>query len=176
MRLFRGMSEREYQSRQGLSRKGSDSVTESYTTDDGYTSDTQSNTGTGSSVGTAQLLHTYCSRKNKGAFLSFSESFEVAAWYSLQARWRTGTKGIVVETNTALLRELSIGLGPNPGAFAWEEEVTLVLDKYVVLPDAAVDRVHTIDCRMLRKCASSLSQRWPGILRPAFLEVFDQVD
>ncbi|HDS1015846.1 hypothetical protein U0039_01405 [Stenotrophomonas maltophilia] len=173
MKLYRGMSSPEFESRQGLRRKSDRAIAEHFTTDDGYTSDTQSNAGTGASLASAQLLHTYCSTKNKGAFLSFTESFDVAAWYSLSSRWRTGVKGIVIETNTTLLRDVGITLGPNQGAFPWEREATLILDKHVTLPDAAIENEHEVDLNTLRKCAASLSTLWPEISCPFFLEVFD---
>ena len=173
MKLYRGMSSPEYASRQGLRRKGDRTIAEHHTTDDGYTSDTQSNTGTGASLATAQLLHTYCSVKNMGAFLSFSESFDVAAWYSLSSRWRTGAKGVVIETNTTLLRKAGITVGHGEGAFPWEREATLVLDKHVSLPDSAIENVREVDLHTLRKSAASLSSLWPELKYPSFLEVFD---
>ncbi len=171
MNLYRGMSESEYKSRLGLTRR-SDRVAEQL-----YAGETKVGAGDthitigGPSLGNALSMHTIDSPYFALALLSFSSSFDVAAYYALQRRWDTEQFGIVVETNAQLLKAAGIPAVSNMDRHPWEQEISLVMQEHATLPDNSIAREHWIDLQQLRKSASALSHKWShttGV--PQFLE------
>ncbi|MBT2767589.1 hypothetical protein J7J08_08050 [Stenotrophomonas sp. ISL-67] len=169
MKIYRGMELAQWQSGDGLTRKGTETVEQLYAGDMHVgAGDPYIHVG-GPCEGNALSMHTIHSDVYQLAFLSFSESFDVAAYYALQRRRELDHVGIVVETCTEHLARLGVRAVPNGDRVPWEQEVTVVMDSHDVLPSAAITRVHRIHLHQLRHSASALSTEWPSVTVPDFL-------
>lgn len=169
MKLYRGMSLAQWESCTGLTRKGAETVDQLYAGDTCASAGDMLITVGGPSEGNALAMHSLDSGVYKGAFLSFTESFDVAAYYALKDRWQIEELGIVVETSSEQLAARSIRAVPNRDRYPWEQEVSVVMDKHEVLPIDAISMVHHVDTPQLRRSASALSAKWPDVTFPNFL-------
>jgi len=169
VKLYRGMTLAQWTSGDGLSRRGTE------TEEQLYAGDTHVGAGDpfvhvgGPCEGNALSMHTIDSNIYKLAFLSFTLSFDVAAYYSLQRRMGIDHEAVVIQTSADHLANIGIRTVINSQRVPWEQEVTLVMDGHATLPLAAVTEVHRIDIFQLRQSASNLYSAWPDIAAPDFL-------
>lgn len=169
MKLYRGMWLERWESGTGLIRKGTQTV------DQLYAGDTRASAGDtlitvgGPSEGNALSMHSLDSGFYRGAFLSFTASFDVAAFYALKDRWETQEIGIVVETTSKHLATLGIRAEQNAERYPWEQEFSVVMDKHEAFPFEGIAVVHHINVQQFRQSAAALNEKWPDVKFPDFL-------
>jgi len=169
VKLYRGMTLAQWTSGDGLSRRGNETEEQLYAGD--------THVGAGDPFihvgapceGNALSMHTIDSKIYKLAFLSFTLSFDVAAYYALQRRMGIDHEAIVVQTSVDHLSKFGIRTVINNQRVPWEQEVTLVMEGHATLPLKAVTNVHRIDMFQVRRSASKLYSAWPDITAPDFL-------
>ena len=158
--IYRGMTWRQWNLREGATRKGPAREAEFYAGDrDIYAGDTD--VYTAKCAQNALTLTAMNSATNHYSWLSFTKDIQVATFYALAELDEDDPDGgVVIESNLEVLRELRIGYAQNDLRMPWEQEISVDLSEFPVFPESAVIHVHRVARKELWRAASDLQQRW----------------
>lgn len=161
--IYRGMTWRQWDLREGVTRKGLDREAQFYAGDtDIYAGDTD--VYGAKCAQNALTLTAMNSAANHYSWLSFTKDIQVATFYALAELDEDDPDGgVVIETSLPALRELGISYAQNDLRVLWEQEISVDLSEFPVFPESAVIRVHRVAYKELWRAASDLQQRWGSV-------------
>ncbi len=162
MKIYRGMTSHQWETRQGVARKGEEREAQF------HAGDTRVSAGdtdiyVGRCVQNALTFTAMDSSGYRHSWLSFTKDKSVAAFFALNELDESGSDhGVVVETTLQALRELGIAYAQNDIRVPWEQEISVDLYDSPYFPESAIIQVHHVPYSELWRVASDLQSRWGG--------------
>lgn len=158
--IYRGMTLHQWNTRQGIARKGSEREAQL------YAGDTDVGAGdadvyVSSCVQNALTFTAMDSSTNRLSWLSFSSDRNVATFFALNQLDESDSEGgVVIETSLAHLCGLGIPCAANDRRIPWEQEISVDLFNHPSFPESAIIKVHSVPYSELWRAASALQSRW----------------